>query len=32
MNMREVIWAMSFDFLCEPDSYVDVDVDDIVGL
>ena len=33
MNMREVIWAMSFDSLCEPDPYVDVDVDvdDIIG-
>ena len=25
MNMREVIWAVNFDSLCEPDSYVNVD-------
>ena len=29
MNMREVIWAVSFDSLCEADPYVDVD--DIMG-
>ena len=29
MNMREVTWAMSFDSLCEPDPYVDID--DIMG-
>ena len=31
MNMRKVIWAMSFDSLLEPDPYVDVDVDDVIG-
>ena len=25
MSVREVIWAMSFNSLCEPDPYVDVD-------
>ena len=30
MSVREVIWAMSFDSLLEPDPYVDVD--DVVGL
>ena len=30
MNKREVIWAVSFDSLLEPDPYVDVD--DVVGL
>ena len=25
MNMRDVVWAMSFDSLIEPDPYVDVD-------
>ena len=29
MNMRKVIWAVTFDSLLEPDSYVDVD--DVVG-
>ena len=29
MSVTEVIWVMSFDSLCEPDSYVDVD--DIMG-
>ena len=29
MSVREVIWAMSFDSLCEPDLYVNVD--DIMG-
>ena len=29
MNMRKVIWAVTFDSLLEPDSYVDVD--DAVG-
>ena len=30
MNVREVIWAMSFDSLLKLDPYVDVD--DVVGL
>ena len=30
MNIREVIWAVSFDSLLEPDPYVDVD--DVVRL
>ena len=25
MNMREIIWAVSFDPLLEPDPYIDVD-------
>ena len=29
MSVTEIIWVMSFDSLCEPDSYVDVD--DIMG-
>ena len=29
MSVREVIWAVSFNSLCEPDPYVDVD--DIIG-
>ena len=29
MNMREIIWAVSFDSLLKPDPYVDVD--DVVG-
>ena len=29
MNMREVIWAVSFDSMPEPDPYVDVD--NVVG-
>ena len=29
MNMREVIWVMSFDLLLEPDPYIDVN--DVVG-
>jgi len=29
MNIREVIWAVSFDLLLEPDLYIDVD--DVVG-
>ena len=29
MSVREVIWAMSFNLLCELDPYVDVD--DIIG-
>ena len=29
MKMREVIWAMSFDSLCEPNPYINVD--DIMG-
>ena len=29
MSVREVIWAMSFDSLLEPDPYVDVD--DVMG-
>ena len=34
MSVREVIWAVSFDSLLEPNPYVDVDVDvdDVVGL
>ena len=24
MSIKEVIWAVSFDSLCEPDPYVDV--------
>ena len=30
MSVREVIWAMSFDSLLEPNLYVDVD--DVMGL
>ena len=30
MSVREVIWAVSFDSLHEPDPYVDVD--DVLGL
>ena len=30
MSVREVIWAMSFDSLLKPNSYVDVD--NVVGL
>ena len=30
MSIREVIWAMIFDSLLEPDPYVDVD--DVTGL
>ena len=30
MNMREIIWAVSFVLLLEPDPYADVD--DVVGL
>ena len=30
MNKREVIWAVCFDSLLEPDPYVDVD--DVMGL
>ena len=30
MSVREVIWAMNFDSLFEPDPYVDVD--DVMGL
>jgi len=30
MSVREVVWAMSFDLLLEPDPYVDVT--DVVGL
>ena len=29
MNMREIIWAVSFDSLLEPNPYVDVD--DVMG-
>ena len=29
MNMREVIWAVSFDSLLEPNPYVEVD--DVMG-
>ena len=29
MSVREVIWAVSFDWLLKPDPYVDVD--DIIG-
>ena len=29
MNMREVIWVMSFHLLLEPDPYFDVD--DVMG-
>ena len=30
ISVREVIWAVSFDSLLEPNSYVDID--DVVGL
>ena len=30
MSVREVIWAVSFDLLLEPDPYIDVI--DVVGL
>ena len=30
ISVREVIWAVSFDLLLEPNPYVDVD--DVVGL
>ena len=30
MSVREVIWALRFDSLLEPDLYIDVD--DVVGL
>ena len=29
MSVREVIWAVRFDLLCEPNPYVDVN--DIIG-
>ena len=32
MSVREVIWDVSFDSLLEPNPYVDVDVDDVMGL
>ena len=30
MSVREIIWAVSFDSLLRPNSYVDID--DVVGL
>ena len=32
MSVRKVIWAVTFDSLLKRDPYVDVDVDDVVGL
>jgi len=32
MSVRKVIWVVTFDSLLKCNPYVDVDVDDVVGL